>query len=62
MIKRGDVDANYAYYALHRLRIKPSEWCAMPRREKAFVTACIDLKAEADKKERNRAKRAGKRR
>ena len=56
------MDANYAYYALHRLHIKPSEWCAMPRRERAFITACIDLKLEADKKERTKAKRAGKRR
>lgn len=40
--------------------MKPSEWCALPRKEKAFIIAAIDLRAEADKKEANRAKRAGK--
>jgi len=55
------VDANYAYYALHKLHIKPSELCSLPRMEKAFITACIDLRVEADKKEINKAKRAGRR-
>lgn len=42
---------NYAYYALHKLNILPSQFADMPMREKAVVIAFIDLKIEAEKKE-----------
>lgn len=43
--------ANYAYYALHKLRIKPSEFNDMDDYEKAFVIACIDVRCENEAKE-----------
>ena len=43
--------ANFAFYALHKLRIKPSEFLEMDDYEKAFVIACIDIKCEEDAKQ-----------
>ena len=49
MIKSGDAMANYAYYALHKLHIRPREFLDMDQREKAFIIAAIDLRIEAEK-------------
>lgn len=46
-----------AYYALHKLRIRPSELISFPVREKAFIYAAIDLKLEAERKEAARMKK-----
>ena len=43
--------ANFAFYALHKLRIKPSEFMEMDEYEKAFVIACIDIRCEAEEKQ-----------
>lgn len=43
--------ANFAFYALHKLRIKPSEFMEMDEYEKAFVIACIDLRCEEEAKQ-----------
>jgi hypothetical protein len=48
----------YAHYALHRLKILPGQLLALPRRERAFIYASIDLQIEKEKKE---AKKAGRR-
>jgi len=53
----GDGEANYAYYALHKLRILPREFEEMDRREKAFIIASIDIKLENEKKEMKKVKR-----
>ncbi len=49
---------NAAYCCLHRLHWKPSEFDALPVREKAFVIASIQLKAEAEKREAEKIKSA----
>ena len=43
--------ANYAFYALHKLRIKPSEFSDMDDYERAFVIASIEIKCEEDAKQ-----------
>ena len=49
------MESNYAYYALHKLHILPSQWCALEEEEKAFIIAAIDIKIEADKKAMKKA-------
>ena len=43
--------ANFAFYALHKLRIKPSEFSEMDDYEKAFVIASIQIKCDEDAKQ-----------
>ena len=43
---QGDAELNYAYYALHGLKMRPREFAALPRREKAAVIAFIEIKAQ----------------
>ncbi|BBM48383.1 hypothetical protein JMUB3933_1899 [Leptotrichia wadei] len=40
---------NYAYYCLHKLKIRPSEFAEMDIYEKGFIMACIDLKLKREK-------------
>ena len=49
----------YAYYALMKLNILPTDFVFMDSKEKAFIIACSDKKIEADKKEEQRLKNAG---
>lgn len=51
------MESNYAYYALHKLHILPSQWVALEEEEKAFIIACIDIRIEAEKKEAKRIAR-----
>ncbi len=51
----------YAYYALHKLRIRPSEWVNMDENEKAFIIAAIDEKVKEEEKKRKEAERQAKR-
>lgn len=56
--------ANYAYYALHKLKIRPREFEEMDNYEKAFVIASIRLKWDKDleqQKEMDKAARKAKR-
>ena len=50
----------YAYYALMKLNILPTDFAFMDSKEKAFIIACIDKKIEAEKEEEKHIKRAGK--
>ena len=43
--------ANFAFYALHKLKIKPSEFLEMDDYEKAFVIASIDIRCEDEAKQ-----------
>lgn len=43
--------ANFAFYALHKLRIKPSEFLEMDDYEKAFVIASIQVRNEEEEKQ-----------
>jgi len=51
-----------AYYCLHKLRILPSDYMNLERREKAFVVAAIQARLEAEKKEMSKKPKKGKRR
>lgn len=55
------MESNYAYYALHKFHILPSEFVSMEPQEKAFVMASIDVKIESDKKKAKEAERKSKR-
>ncbi|WP_092475322.1 hypothetical protein [[Clostridium] polysaccharolyticum] len=57
----GDSEANYAYYALYKLKILPSVFDAMCEEEKAFVIASIQIRVENEKKEQRRLERESKR-
>lgn len=48
----GDADSNYYFYCLHRFHWTPKEYLKLNRYEKAMVMAVIDIKNEADKKEK----------
>lgn len=50
--------AVYAYYALHKLHIRPREFIEMDMREKAFVIAAIDERVKAEKQSAKRQSRA----
>ena len=58
----GEAEANYAYYALHKFRWKPSVFLALDPYEQAFVIAAIDVRVEKEKQEALAAKRKAKRR
>lgn len=49
----------FAHHCLQELHIRPSEYLQMGRREKAFVIASIELRAESEKKATEKAKRKG---
>ena len=54
---------NYAYYGLHKLKIRTSEFAEMDIYEKGFIMACIDLKIKREKEAEKESKRkAGRRR
>ena len=50
LIEGGDGEANYAYYALHKLHIRPREFMEMDDEEKAFVIAAVKVKIKNDRK------------
>lgn len=52
--------SNFAFYALHKLRIKPSEFLEMDDYEKAFVIASIQIKCEEDAKQAKEIEKQGK--
>ena len=53
------MEANVAYYCLHKIHKWPHEFLSLDRYERAFVIAAAQLKLEHDKKEADKAK-AGK--
>nr|DAJ03037.1 MAG TPA: hypothetical protein [Caudoviricetes sp.] len=54
------MEANIAYYCLHKLHRWPHEFLNLERRERAFIIAAVQLKLENDKREAAKAK-AGRR-
>lgn len=56
-MEEGDSEANYAYYALHKLKIRPKDFVEMDKYEKAVVIAYIDIKIDSDKKQASKLKR-----
>lgn len=55
------MEANIAYYCLHKLHKWPHEFLTLDRYEKAVVMAAVDLKLKHDKKEAQKAKSKRKR-
>ncbi len=51
-----DVDASYAHYCLHKLKMLPSEYLNLPRRERQFIIASIQLKTELETQEYEKMK------
>lgn len=51
------MEANIAYYCLHKLHKWPHEFLGLSRYEKAVVIAAIEMKMKNDKIEAARAKR-----
>jgi hypothetical protein len=45
------MEANIAYFCLHKLHKWPHEFLTLPREEKAFVVAAVLMKLKQDKKE-----------
>lgn len=60
MIEEGDWEANYAYYALHKLHMLPSVFLNLEEPEKAFVVAAIKIKLDNDKKEKKKVENKAK--
>lgn len=48
------MEANIAYYCLHKLHKWPHEFLNLDRYEKAYVIAAVQMKLEKDKKEARR--------
>lgn len=55
------MEANIAYYCLHKLHKWPHEFMDLDRYEKAVVIASVEKKLEYDKKEAQKAKSRRKR-
>lgn len=51
------MEANIAYYCLHKLHKWPHEYLKLDIQEQAYVVAAVEMKLENDKKEANKAKR-----
>ena len=50
------MEANLAFYCLHKLKILPSQFERLSMREKAFIHASIAIKREAEEKEEKKMK------
>lgn len=46
-----DAEVGYALYCLHKFHWEPSKFMNLPRREKAFIIACIDERIKQEKAE-----------
>lgn len=50
------MEANIAYYCLHKLHKWPHEYLDLDVQEKAYVVAAVQMKVERDRKEAKKAK------
>lgn len=50
------MEANIAYYCLHKLHKWPHEFLDLEVQEQAYVIAAVEMKLERDKKESKKAK------
>ena len=67
LIEDGDGDANVAQFCLMKLHLLPSQFLALPREERAFLYACLDLYIQAEQRrqkemDRIKSKNRGRRR
>ncbi len=52
----SDIDASYAHYCLHKLKMLPSTFLNLPRNERQFIIASIQLKIELEREEYEKMK------
>lgn len=57
----GDGETMYAYFAFHKIHMRPSEFANLPQREKALIIAFIDEYEKQKKKENSKIKSASRR-
>ena len=51
------MDANVAYYCLHKLKILPHVYERLPKREKAFICAAIKIRSDEENKQNKQVKK-----
>ncbi len=51
------MEANIAYYCLHKLHRWPHEFLDLDVQERAYVAAAVEMKLERDKKEAKKVKK-----
>ena len=57
MIEEGEGECSLAYFCLLRLHLLPSQVAGLPRREKAFLMAAVELYAEEQRRQEKRLKK-----
>lgn len=57
LIKEGESEAVYAHFCLQKLHKFPHEFLNLPFKEKAFVIASVQIRAENEKEEANKIKK-----
>lgn len=55
------MEANIAYYCLHKLQRWPHEFLGLDVQEQAFVVAAVGMKLEKERKDANKVKKPRKR-
>lgn len=55
------MEANIAYYCLHKLHKWPHEYLSLGIQEQAYVVAAVEMKIEKEKKEAKSLKKPRKR-
>lgn len=55
------MEANIAYYCLHKLHRWPHEFLGLDVQEQAFVVAAVGMKLEGERKDAKKAKKPRKR-
>ena len=55
------MEANIAYYCLHKLHRWPHEFLELDIQEQAYVIAAVEMKLEKDKSETKKTKARGRR-
>lgn len=53
---KSDAEANYAYYALHKLKIRVKDFYDMSEEERLVTIAFIDIRIEEEAREYRKVK------
>lgn len=51
------MEANIAYYCLHKLKILPFQFLRLNINERAFIVAAIEIKIEEEKKQEKKIRK-----
>lgn len=51
------MEANYAYYCLHKFKLLPHDFLALDPYERAFIIASIDIRVESEKEQERKLKK-----